>query len=42
MRPNIVMVMEDGSVELIRKSENLEYLLDRELIPSKLRLNGVQ
>ncbi len=42
MRPNIVMVMEDGSVELIRKSENLEYLLDRELIPSKLRLSGVQ
>jgi len=37
MRPNIVMVMEDGSVELIRKAETLEYILERELIPAKLK-----
>ena len=38
MRPNVVMIMEDGAVQLIRKSENLEYLLDREVIPDKLKL----
>lgn len=37
LRPNIVMVMEDGSVELIRESENIEYLLENERIPEKLR-----
>jgi len=36
MRPNVVMIMEDGTVELIRKSENLEYLLDREILPVKI------
>ncbi len=35
-RPNVVMVMEDGTVELIRKSETLEYILDRELLPARL------
>jgi diaminopimelate decarboxylase len=37
MRPNVVMVMEDGTVELIRKSEDLDYLLDREVIPDNLK-----
>lgn len=37
MRPNVVMIMEDGTVELIRKSEDLEYIVDREIIPEKLK-----
>lgn len=37
MRPNVVMIMEDGKVELIRKSENLDYLLDREVMPEQLK-----
>lgn len=37
MRPNVVMIMEDGTIELIRKSENLDYLLDREILPAKLK-----
>lgn len=37
MRPNVVMIMEDGTVELIRKSENLDYLLDREVLPEKFK-----
>jgi len=37
MRPNVVMVMEDSTVELIRKSENLDYMLDREILPDKLK-----
>jgi diaminopimelate decarboxylase len=36
LRPNIVMVMENGAVELVRKAETLEYLLDREVLPAKL------
>ena len=40
LRPNVVMVMEDGSVELIRKSETLEYLLDREVVPERLMRRG--
>lgn len=38
LRPNVVMIMQDGSVELIRKSEDLNYILDRELLPTKLKL----
>jgi len=38
MRPNVVMVMQDGSVELIRKAEDLNYILDRELLPKQLKL----
>lgn len=38
MRPNVVMIMEDGSVELIRKAETLEYLLQQEILPAKLVL----
>ena len=38
MRPNVVMVMENGSVELIRKAENIDYLMERERVPEKLLL----
>lgn len=37
MRPNVVMIMEEGTVELIRKFENLDYLIDREILPAKLK-----
>ncbi len=37
MRPNVVMIMEDGSVQLIRKAETLEYLTECELLPEKLK-----
>ncbi len=36
MRPNVVMIMEDKSVELIRKSETLEYIAQCEVVPAKL------
>lgn len=39
MRPNVVMIMEDGKVELIRNSENLDYILEKEILPEKLRLS---
>lgn len=38
MRPNVVMIMQDNSVELIRKSEDLDYILDREVLPPQLKL----
>ncbi len=38
MRPNVVMVMQDGSVELIRKTEDINYILDREVLPKQLKL----
>lgn len=38
LRPNVVMIMEDGTIELIRNSENLDYILDREVLPEKLKL----
>jgi len=34
--PDVVMVMEDGSVELIRKAETLDYILEREVLPRQL------
>lgn len=37
MRPNVVMVMEDGAVELIRKAETLEYLAQQEVLPARLK-----
>ncbi len=37
LRPNIVMVMEDGTVELVRESEDLEYIMSREKLPEKLK-----
>lgn len=36
MRPNVVMVMENGEVELIREYENIDYLMEKERIPQKL------
>lgn len=38
LRPNVVMVMADGSVELIRKAETLDYLLQQEVMPERLRI----
>jgi diaminopimelate decarboxylase len=38
LRPNVVLVMSDGSVELIRKAESLEYVMDRELLPERSKL----
>jgi diaminopimelate decarboxylase len=38
MRPNVVMIMEDKSVELIRKKESIDYILNQELIPKQLKL----
>lgn len=37
MRPNVVMIMQDGSVELIRKAEDIDYIEQQELLPSKLQ-----
>lgn len=36
LRPNVVMVMEDGGVELIRKAETLDYIVEREVLPRQL------
>lgn len=38
MRPKVVMIMDDGSVELIRKEENLEYIEEREILPERLKM----
>jgi len=38
LRPNVVMVMEDGTVELVRKAETLDYLMEKEVVPGKLRM----
>ncbi len=37
LRPNIVMVTEEGKVELIRQSEDLEYIMSLEHLPEKLK-----
>ncbi len=39
-RPNVVMIMENGSVELIRQAEDLEYIMMKERLPEKLRLTA--
>ena len=36
-RPNVVMIMEDGSVEIIRRKEKLEDIVGCESIPDKLK-----
>ena len=36
LRPNVVMVMETGTVELIRRAETLEDIASQELIPESL------
>jgi diaminopimelate decarboxylase len=38
MRPNVVMIMEDKSVQLIRKAETVDYILQQEILPDKLKL----
>jgi diaminopimelate decarboxylase len=38
MRPNVVMVMENGTVELIRRAESLDTLVSQELLPAALQL----
>jgi diaminopimelate decarboxylase len=37
LRPNVVMVMENGSVEIIRRAETLDYLVQQEQLPESLR-----
>ncbi|MBI5471256.1 MAG: alanine racemase [Ignavibacteriae bacterium] len=37
LRPNVVMVMSDGTVELIRKAETLESVSENEVLPEQLR-----
>lgn len=37
MRPNVVMIMEDDSVELIRKAETIDTIVQQEVLPEKLR-----
>lgn len=36
LRPNVVMIIDDGTVEIIRKAETLESLLEHEILPAKL------
>jgi diaminopimelate decarboxylase len=36
MRPNVVMVMDDGTAQVVRKTETLEYVIERETVPTKL------
>ncbi len=36
-RPNVVMIMEDSSVEIIREAETLEYITQLERVPKKLQ-----
>lgn len=37
MRPNVVMILEDGTVELIRKAEDLDYVQMPEVLPEKFK-----
>ncbi len=37
MRPNVVMIMQDGTVELIRKSEDIDYIEQQEILPATLK-----
>jgi diaminopimelate decarboxylase len=36
LRPKVVMTMEDGTVELIRDNESLDYIMSMEKVPQKL------
>lgn len=38
-RPNVVMIMQDGSVELIRKAEDIDYIEQQEILPNKFKVN---
>lgn len=37
LRPRVVMIMEDGKVEIVRQKENLETIIQLERIPEKLK-----
>jgi diaminopimelate decarboxylase len=37
LRPNIIMVTEEGKIEQLRKSENLDYIMEQEILPEKLK-----
>ncbi|MCF8355969.1 MAG: alanine racemase [Melioribacteraceae bacterium] len=37
LRPNVIMVMEDGETELIRENENIEYINSLEKVPEILK-----
>lgn len=37
LRPNIVMITEEGKIEQLRKSENLDYIMEQEILPEKLK-----
>lgn len=37
LRPRVVMIMEDGKVEIVREKENLETIIQLERIPEKLK-----
>ncbi len=39
LRPNVVMIMEDKSIEIIRKAETMEYIAEREVLPAKFAKN---
>lgn len=38
LRPNVVMILEDGTVEIVRIAETLDYILQQERIPDKLKV----
>ena len=37
LRPNVVMVFEDGTAEVIREAENMEYITSLERMPERLK-----
>ncbi len=37
LRPNVVMIFDDGSVEIIREKEDLESVVNKERLPKKLK-----
>ncbi|MCS7053155.1 MAG: alanine racemase [Ignavibacterium sp.] len=39
MRPNVLMIMQDGTVELIRKAEDIDYIEQQEILPKSLKLS---
>jgi diaminopimelate decarboxylase len=40
MRPNVVMIMENGLVEVIRRAETLDTLVSQEALPASLKLKS--
>ena len=40
LRPNVVMIMEDQSLELIREEEDLDYIMTKEKLPEKLKIKN--